>query len=194
MKLTAEQVKDTKYIRSLTHEQLVDAVIYDSFQGGKYDDGDPPCAEKLREELMRRLEGRVDGTQETLDVDALPIAPITAISHWNSLTDKIESLCNNPRIVAQKEMQEIADQLLTVVEFLQQLSNPYESQIKSLLFCHNGKVSLKVEVVEGAVYINIRDPKDQLLMLLSLPQESSVKLAHVVLSHSQAKADPLSFS
>lgn len=191
MTLTAEQIKDVAYLRSITHEQLLDGLIQYVELGGRLDVVEEQiCPEELRNELLRRLYRENDGDQKPPDVDALPVSPITAVAHWNSLTEKIEALCNQPRIVPEKEMQEIVDQFLCIIEYLQQLSHPQESHIKSLLFCHNGKVSLQIEVVDGAIYIHIKDPKDQLLMLLGLSAAESQKLSHVVLSHS-VEAKPM---
>jgi hypothetical protein len=192
MNLTSERIKDVAYLRSLTNEQLLDGLIQCVELGGRSDVVEEQiCPEELRNELLRRLDGINDGNQEPLDVDALPVNPITAVAYWNSLTEKIEALCNQPRILSEKEMKEIADQFLVVIDYLQQLSHPQESQIKSLLFCHNGKVSLKIDVVYGAIYLHIKDPKDQLLMLLGLPAAESQKLSHVVLSHSVEAKEPL---
>lgn len=184
-----EEVPDPS---TLTNEELVEAVIEDCFEAGKYDTpGEPKITLDLKNELMRRL-GLPAPAAEVQLPEGSP-NKIVAATHYLELITFLDRLFQNPEMLmlSSSDVSTMAGHIIPLFNYVDTITPPDGDKLRSLVFTNKGDIRIELQVIEGEIALVVYNPRDELLLGLTIPRDASHKMATAVLSHQTLEEIPL---
>jgi hypothetical protein len=174
---------------TLTNAELVEAVIKDCFEAGKYDTpGEPEITLDLKNELMRRLCSPAPAAKVRFPEGS---PNDVAATHYIELITFIEAFFQTPKMLSASDVSKMAGHIIPLFDYIDTLTPPEGDKLRSLVFTNKGEIRVELQVIEGEISLVVYNRRDELLLGMTIPIEASRQMATAVLSHQTLEEIPL---